>query len=1288
MDPFTQKLLDRTRQRRADLAKKMKGSNPAKRSPEPLQENTNENFQETSDDISPVKRHCFRQNESDIKPDTPAIQGVHSRLKTLVKQRVAWDGGDEDSAPSPILKSKDPTPPSRPSRPSIGARKSRFAALAKDINGWEDDLDHPMIKTTEEKPTKVWKPPQPREDNSPVPSKPPRTFLHDRSPASSPVHSSSDQNLVPSVQSPNRFPRRNEPPSRERFASPTKGSPVRNSPRLAGSGGSFISEATLKVSTKKKENMDEKPAKNPVTSRLGMWEKRVQNTPPSPGHKDTLDESEEPTKKSVNARMAAWAQKTSAEVKYVPQKPVTSKMSFCDAIASRAKQYQEVRTPQHVPKSPKEILSPSAHEGLQGLQEKLFTKTHDGWKENDIAEKCKTMREKDMEVLRNRWKSGLKEEDYTVSSTPIQRDLDADDFNVPPRAPLPATDIYKRGLVIPKQAVGPEPVAPPRSNGNKRKITKEESKEQKRSEFEGKLAAMGFEMGTGTNSPMKKCAKTRHSSEEDAVHRLNQAATGMKARHQSDQSHIKLNPVTEEPVTRSHGNQVQATPAQEFNDETPHRPGGGEIPAHHKIWTRVKTFNAGKDAALPQREKHESEMVAMNNQCESDPDDDAENTKGSTSSTTVVEKGDNFTCETTVTVNSKADASKTVTIQRKIQMDPGSQDEEESLQTETTSQDSENYHQSESDFSEDDEFLHQRKPSHHHQASDWSDQQSSVTSSLGVEPLGSSDRDGGMAESMEQRMNHYLSTSQTRYDRPEYRNTYHTQVSQSEETEETGSYDGDNSSGTDDLCAEMDDLLEEDSGDEDDESLPPVGAYNCRTQTQAYKSPSPKKHAEKQIVYNVDMYRSTRGQRNQPAPKMTIVRRDQHGTSPSESRDEMPYIPEKSARQKIQELHDLVKQEQSVIIQTSNALNKCCSKNSSFAGSLEQVECNRVLLIACQKRQAYIEEIERLKKVPVTPKTDGCKGSLTISDIRLPLKKDFLNKMQTRHDTAVHFFMCVLKNGPHILVTQMVSTHDGGMKGVLEMPNMFRINELKSDFQFNLDIYGMSVIREAEPEKKKGRFTPKKIFGKGKGSSQTPDHASGAMSVRTTNFSLIASVPITLRSIHNVTFTLQRVPFLSPLQGLVHMKLRCVLDTNVEERGFLTMFEDVTGLGNWYRRWCVLANNQIRYWKYPDDEYRKDPMGVINLKNCVTEHVGIIPRDICARPNTFELNVVRPQRSGDKNTLVSWSYDTMTSIKHMLSADTKDDRVLWCGKLNQALKNIRTWQSDALQPLRQPKRVL
>ncbi|KAL8608419.1 hypothetical protein ACOMHN_002652 [Nucella lapillus] len=157
---------------------------------------------------------------------------------------------------------------------------------------------------------------------------------------------------------------------------------------------------------------------------------------------------------------------------------------------------------------------------------------------------------------------------------------------------------------------------------------------------------------------------------------------------------------------------------------------------------------------------------------------------------------------------------------------------------------------------------------------------------------------------------------------------------------------------------------------------------------------------------------------------------------------------------------------------------------------------------------------------------------------------------------------------------------------------------------------------------------------------------------------------------------------LSPLHGMVYMNLRCLMEASVEERGFLTMFEDVSGFGSWHRRWCALTGNKLQYWKYPDDETRKDPMGYLDLKRCITETVGLISRDVCARPHTFELATVRQPRKGEKDTLTSRTYNTLTTVRHMLSADTKEERILWCNKVNQALANIRTWHSDAIRPVR------
>ena len=61
----------------------------------------------------------------------------------------------------------------------------------------------------------------------------------------------------------------------------------------------------------------------------------------------------------------------------------------------------------------------------------------------------------------------------------------------------------------------------------------------------------------------------------------------------------------------------------------------------------------------------------------------------------------------------------------------------------------------------------------------------------------------------------------------------------------------------------------------------------------------------------------------------------------------------------------------------------------------------------------------------------------------------------------------------------------------------------------------------------------------------------------------------------------------------------------------------------------------------------KEPIGVIDLKRCVTDEVELVSRDVCARPNTFELKIVRQQQHGERQTLVTTCYDA-TSITRSL----------------------------------------
>ena len=68
-----------------------------------------------------------------------------------------------------------------------------------------------------------------------------------------------------------------------------------------------------------------------------------------------------------------------------------------------------------------------------------------------------------------------------------------------------------------------------------------------------------------------------------------------------------------------------------------------------------------------------------------------------------------------------------------------------------------------------------------------------------------------------------------------------------------------------------------------------------------------------------------------------------------------------------------------------------------------------LFLISGQKRQAYMTEVQRLKETGKLdpPGQEGPKGSLTINDIRLPLKKDFVTKIGTASGFLTFFFILV-----------------------------------------------------------------------------------------------------------------------------------------------------------------------------------------------------------------------------------------------------------------------------------------
>ncbi|XP_023177794.2 anillin isoform X2 [Drosophila hydei] len=386
------------------------------------------------------------------------------------------------------------------------------------------------------------------------------------------------------------------------------------------------------------------------------------------------------------------------------------------------------------------------------------------------------------------------------------------------------------------------------------------------------------------------------------------------------------------------------------------------------------------------------------------------------------------------------------------------------------------------------------------------------------------------------------------------------------------------------------------------------------------------------------------------------------------------------AQDKIKKLLGEVCKQQQVIGQASQALNLCAA-TVEFSGSTESVEGERYLLLATHRRQACLDEVQRLR-VENSVRPVGApkeKGLLTVKDITIPLRQEYVRKMATGSING-HHLVCLLKYNEHVLATKTVPTMPGLLS--VKFPDVLQLNNVYADFRITLEIYGMLAQRDQLPHelkyhinvnKKSGIKTPKKKGGENRLVMPPVQSPAGPHVVRTPQLVQYGFAIFSLREIQRTSWTLTQVLGVSPLDGTVHMKVNCELSVSVEYKGFLTMFEDISGFGAWHRRWCYLNGSLLSYWKYPDDEKKKAPMGSIDLNACSSQKVSTAPRDICARLNTMLLECERPALDTDQESLIIVPNGRTTTVRHLLSADTKEERDEWAAYLNKALTLLRAW---------------
>ncbi|MEE6499628.1 hypothetical protein FKM82_003517 [Ascaphus truei] len=437
------------------------------------------------------------------------------------------------------------------------------------------------------------------------------------------------------------------------------------------------------------------------------------------------------------------------------------------------------------------------------------------------------------------------------------------------------------------------------------------------------------------------------------------------------------------------------------------------------------------------------------------------------------------------------------------------------------------------------------------------------------------------------------------------------------------------------------------------------------------------------LLYSIDAYRTLR--RNGQGMTRGMHTAKPQKNPPGEHRTEKIGG---DSRERIKLLSKEVSSLQHIMEQSCRALS-CCVDAEHGKGTRQEAEAERLLLVSMEKRKTLLKALDRIRgerseepePCPSLGILKPCHGSITISDIRLPLKVDYVCSTIREAGRPNHYFLLLIRFGSHdIVATPLASAADAQTGDTILFPTTVTLNDASADFRIEMEVYSLAQGGAVTPSDKrkssKPKITPKKFLGSLKSNLNSPACSPAATStLRSSNFLLVGSRTLSLESLGKFKFPLEKVPFLSPLEGNLYLKLQCQSHSAVQRSGFLTMFEDVSGLGSWHRRWSVLSVNCLSFWTYPDQESSKEPLGQINLANCTSAKIEVAKREDCARPYTLELVTMRPQREDDTDTLVTQCRNTLCFTKNWLSADTKEEGNQWMECLNQVLVDLRTWRS-------------
>ncbi|XP_011298615.1 actin-binding protein anillin [Fopius arisanus] len=382
-----------------------------------------------------------------------------------------------------------------------------------------------------------------------------------------------------------------------------------------------------------------------------------------------------------------------------------------------------------------------------------------------------------------------------------------------------------------------------------------------------------------------------------------------------------------------------------------------------------------------------------------------------------------------------------------------------------------------------------------------------------------------------------------------------------------------------------------------------------------------------------------------------------------------------------------MKIQQCIIQQASKALN-VCRTSKEFTGSSEEVESERLLLLAEIRKHLLQEQLKNLSNTSVeisqakeSVDITEC-AEVTIENINLSLRECL--RREPMPGEPVEWFVVVVIEGTNVWGSSPTPRPVDSM--ILEFADFVcTIDNLKPNFRIVIRIYSLSLksgglynhedkyhIANSRMDETVICPSPTKFLKRIE--KHTSPRVHQLHTISSSSFGKSGQLQLQLDDLRlSSPWPLTSVPHGSILMGTVDVNLSCRLHLSICHQGFINYGEDAGGFVTWNRRWCVLKGNLMMFWNYPREQECKPPIRTIDLVHSTDERISEVSRELCAKPRTIVVETVRVRQVGDMDSVLVNCRQTYTIERHLLCFDNRKDMNEWKIKLNHVISALREW---------------